>query len=56
MFAPYCPRHRCQVLLTTRRIRSLSNLGKGVIAVGWSVTTVSGSCCSPVVRSRRPTR
>ncbi len=33
MFAPYCPRHGCQVLLTTSRIRNLSNLGEGVIAL-----------------------
>ncbi len=33
MFAVWCPRHGAEVLLTERRVRSLSNLAGGRIIV-----------------------
>lgn len=33
MFDPYCPVHGGRVLLTTDRLRGLSNLAEGVIAL-----------------------
>lgn len=33
MFAVFCPRHGCKVLLGPQRIRAVRNLGPGIVAV-----------------------